>query len=173
MTDKERIARTKIITLMFTCFGQGGDADRIVAYVNMLEGIPVEMLDSVCNKTVYECKYLPSISEIIMAAKNLQGEITGTKTVPFAEAWEEILQQLHDTCEWEQPKFSRKEITQLVKAFGWNELRYMETRNMTAIRAQMRDMYNAICEENNKTEINNYVSGKDNLLGNERVKQLC
>lgn len=169
MTDKERIARTKSMTFMFTCFGQGNEAERIVAYVEMLKDIPADVLDKVCKKSVYEFKYLPSIAELLSATRNLQGEMMGIGTLPWAEAWQEIEREMKETFVYGRPKFSRKEIKDTVDAFGWNELCNVLQKDLPIVRAQLRDMYNSICEESRKSEVNAHVLGKEKLLSRKVV----
>ena len=162
--DMER--KGKSITMLFTAFGQGSEAERMAMYVQMLQEIPAEVLDQTCRKAILESKFLPSIAELLESARNLVGN--GTSFKPFPEVWEEILAELDRTYIWDVPQFSTKEIEKLVRSFGWEELRYMETKNVPIIRAQMRDMYNAICEQAKETMLNQYVVGQGKLLGGEQ-----
>ena len=80
----------KSITMLFTAFGQGSDAERIAMYVEMLQDIPDDVLDKVCRKTILESKFLPSIAELLQSARNLIGDMTGNGTPTWEEAWKEI-----------------------------------------------------------------------------------
>lgn len=151
----------KAITMLFTAYGQGGEAERIAMYVEMLKDIPAEVLEKVCRKAILECKYLPSIAEILQAARNFMGE----ETLPFADAWDEIETQMKEAFVYEKPKFSRKEIEKTVNAFGWQELCEVTTKELPVVRAQLRDMYLAICEQSKKSKVNNYVMGNEKLIG--------
>lgn len=168
----DKAKKAKSITMMFTAFGQGGDAERMAMYVEMLKDVPAEVLDNACRKSIMERKYLPTISEIIEDAHNLVSEANGTQTLPFAEVWKEILQQLHETYfDWEEGKFSRKEIEQLVKCFGGlRELRMMTTAEEPIIRSQMNKMYDGICARNKEKRTNNYILGYGVLMGVDNEK---
>ena len=157
----DKIKRAKVITTLFAAYGQSSDAERMATYVEMLKDIPAEVLDRVCKKAILECKYLPSIAELFEATQNLVREANGTNELPFAEVWKEILQQIDETYfDWEVPHFSRKEIKQLVDAFGGlRELRMMQTSEVPIIRAQMNKMYDGICARNRERHTNAYVLG--------------
>ena len=142
----------KSITMMFTAYGQGGDAERIAMYVEMLADIPDDVLDKVCKKAVYESKYLPSIAELVQSANNFIGEVAGQTILPWDEAW--------------------KEIEKAVKAFGWQELCEVTIKELPIVRAQLRDMHNGICEQSRRSKINNYVMGDGVLIERVNVRRL-
>ena len=163
--------RAKTISMLFAAFRQGSDADSMAIYVEMLKELPVELLDAACRKSIKERKHLPAIAEILEDAKSLVDEVNGTNELPFAEVWQEILKQVKETYfDWEEPKFSRKEIKQLVDAFGGlRELRMMETKEEPIIRSQMKSMYDGICKRNKEKRINESVLGSTALIGNGSV----
>lgn len=160
----DKAKKAKSITMMFTAFGQGGDAERMATYVEMLDDIPAEVLAKACKKSIMERKYLPSISEIVEDAQNLVNESNGTPELPFAEAWKEITKELHDTFVYGKPHFSRKEIEDTVNAFGWQELCEMRTSDIPIIRAQLNKMYDGICARNKERHTNEYVLGTAYLI---------
>ena len=162
----------KSITMMFTAYGQGGDAERIAMYVEMLADIPADVLDRVCKKAIYESKYLPSIAELIQSANNLIGEMVGQTILPWDEAWREIEKEMHDTFVYGKPQFSRPEIEKAVKAFGWQELCEVTIKELPIVRAQLRDMYNEICEQSRRSKINSYVMGDGVLIERVNVRRL-
>lgn len=162
MTERER--KGKCIAMMFTAFGQGGDAERMAMYVEMLADIPAPVLDKACRKAITTRKYLPAIAEIIEDAQNIINEANGTPDLPFAEAWKEITKELHDTFVYGKPRFSRKEIEDTVNAFGWEELCEMKTSEIPIIRAQLKGMYEGICARAKERRTNNYVLGYGVLL---------
>ena len=160
----DKVKRAKVIATLFTAYGQGSDAERMAIYAEMLKDIPTELLDAVCNKAARECKYLPSIAELLEATQSLVAEATGTNELPFAEVWEEILSEINRTYVWDKPQFSRKEIEQLVRSFGWNELKMMETREIPVIRSQLNKMYDGICKRSREQRMNQYILGQAALL---------
>jgi hypothetical protein len=173
-TAQDKAKKAKAITMMFTAFGQAGEAERMATYVEMLEDIPAEILGKVCKKAVMECKYLPTIAEIVQSAHSIVAEANGTAELPFAEVWKEIMQQLHETYfDWEEGTYSRKEIEQLVKCFGGlRELRMMTTAEEPVIRAQMNKMYDGICAKNKEKKMNQYVLGNTLLIESDKEVRL-
>jgi hypothetical protein len=164
--DNEKDRKAKAISMLFTAFGQGSEAERMAMYVKKLQDVPADVLDKACDKVIMECKYLPSIAELVQAAKALVKEANGTADLPFAEVWKEIMQQLHETYfDWEEGTFSRKEIAELVRCIGGlKELRMMTTAEEPVIRAQMNKMYDGICARNKEKENNGYILGTAVLI---------
>jgi len=172
MMNNETGRKGKSIAMLFTAYGQGGDAERMAMYVEMLQDIPAEVLAKACKKSITTRKYLPSIAEIIEDAQNIVNESNGTPDVPFAEAWKEITKELHDTFVYGKPSFSRKEIEDTVNAFGWQELCEMRTSDIPIIRAQLKSMYEGICARAKEKRTNNYVLGVGVLLGSDDYERL-
>ena len=164
--DNEKDRKAKAISMLFTAFGQGSEAERMAMYVKKLQDVPADVLDKACDKVIMECKYLPSIAELVQAAKSLVKEANGTNALPFAEVWKEILEQIDATYfDWEEGTYSRKEISQLVKCFGGlKELRMMTTAEVPIVRAQMKAMYEGICKRNEESEANGYILGTSVLI---------
>lgn len=152
------------ITKLFAIFGQSSDGKRIAAYTQYLAEIPPEVLGMVCKKAVLECKYLPSIAELVQSANNLIGDMTGNGTPTWEEAWKEIEHEMQTTFVYGKPKFSHLVIDQAVDAFGWQELCAVLVKDLPIVRAQLRDMYNNICADNRKKAVNAHVMGKGRLL---------
>ena len=165
----DKAKKAKSITMLFTSFGQGHDADRMATYVEMLKDVPSEILDKACKKAIMECKHLPTIAELVESSQNIVAETNGTQELPFADVWDEILKEIERTYVWDKPQFSRKEIEQLVRSFGWSELKMMETREIPVIRSQLNKMYDGICKRNRERKMNQYVLGQAVLIesGNE------
>lgn len=168
----EKSKKAKAITMLFGSYGQGSDAERMAIYVEMLADIPADVLDKVCKKAVYESKYLPSIAELVQSANNFIGEMAGQTILPWDEAWKEIEKEMHDTFVYGKPKFSRPEIEKAVKAFGWQELCEVTIKELPIVRAQLRDMYNGICEQSRRSKINSYVLGDGVLIERVNIRRL-
>ena len=47
---QDKAKKAKAITMMFTAFGQAGEAERMATYVEMLDGISADILDKVCTR---------------------------------------------------------------------------------------------------------------------------
>lgn len=173
MNRQELEYRTSVITALLAVWGCSADKVMISSYVTILKDIPADLLDAACKKLVIESENRPVPATIIKAARNLNGAMTNTNTLSFADAWREIEQQMNEVFVYGDPHFSRPEIKEAVEAFGWQELCSVLTRDLPIVRAQLRDIYNTICAQNIEAEINNHVVGKAPLLKNQEVKQLC
>lgn len=172
MKIDDKPKRGKAISILFGSFGQGDDAERMAIYTEMLADIPADVLDKVCKKAMYECKYLPSIAELLQSANNLMGEMAGSGVLSWDEAWKEIEKEMHNTFVYGKPKFSRPEIEKAVNAFGWQELCEVTIKELPIVRAQLRDMYNSVCENSKKSKINAYVLGTASLLDDGKTVRL-
>lgn len=164
MTDVEK--RIKILTVLFGMFGQAGDDNRIELYLQFTQDLPTEVLDKAVKKVVTECKFLPTVAEIIEAARGLVAEAEpDTRVKTWAEAWGEIEKAMYRTPWGRTPTFSTPEIAEAVYSFGWNTLHTAEAREMPTIRAQIRRMYEDICVRRKEQANNRYaMSGDKNAL---------
>ena len=162
---------------MFTCFGQGSDAERIVAYVNLLADVPLEVLKKACKKAVYECKFLPSIAEIVESGRSMVSEQTGNRVKTWAEAQKEIQRGITMTwyhgCLGEpvsdemygkpcEPKWSTPEIKMAVDSYGLDNINRVSESDMPIVWSQLRKAYEQACNRNHEVSINNYILGGDN-----------
>ena len=164
MTDVEK--RIKILTVLFGMFGQAGDDNRIELYLQFTQDLPTDVLDKAVKKVVTECKFLPTVAEIIEAARGLVAEAEpDTRVKTWAEAWGEIERAMYRTPWGRTPTFSTPEIAEAVYSFGWNTLHTAEAREMPTIRAQIRRMYEDICARRKEQANNRYaISGDKNAL---------
>ena len=173
MNREEAERRTQCITTMLAIWNCSSNEDMIAVYVASLKDVPVELLEKTCKKLMIESESRPVPATILKAANNLISEFTGDEILPWDEAWKEIEKEMHDTFVYGKPKFSRIEIEKAVNAFGWNELCEVTTKDLPIVRAQLRDMYLAICEQSRKSKVNKYVTGNGTLIGgNEQWKLL-
>ena len=169
MTDVEK--RIKILTVLFGMFGQAGDDNRIELYLQFTHDLPTDVLDKAVKKVITECKFLPTVAEIIEAARGLVAEAEPEARVKtWAEAWGEIEKAMYRTPWGRTPTFSTPEISEAVFSFGWSTLHTAEAREMPTIRAQIRRMYEDICARRKEQANNRYaMSGdKDALLRGNR-----
>ena len=58
-----------VIALLFTAYGKADDINRQAVYVTALGNISPEVLLQACNVLIADNKFLPSIAEIVAAAK--------------------------------------------------------------------------------------------------------
>ena len=172
MNRAELERRTKAIVTLLAIWNFGGNTDMITAYVTATKDIHVDVLEKTCKKLMVECESRPVPATILKAAQNLINEINGADILPWDEAWKEIEKEMHDTFVYGKPKFSRPEIEKAVSAFGWQELCEVAIKELPIVRAQLRDMYNGICENSKKAKINAYVLGTASLLDDGKTVRL-
>ena len=172
MKIDDKSKKAKAIAMLFGSFGQGSDAERMAIYVEMLNDIPADVLDKVCRKTFLESKFLPCLADLLQSARNFFGDMTGNGTPTWEEAWKEIEHEMQTTFVYGEPQFSHPAIKQAVDAFGWQELCSVLTKDLPIVRAQLRDMYNGICEQSRRSKINSYVMGNGVLIERVNVRRL-
>ena len=169
MNDK--VQKAKMLTTMFACFGQANDGVRIASYVQMLDDIPADVLSVVCKKATLEKKFLPTIAELIESARSIAGSMDESNRVKtWDEAWAEIQRQIDKVFIYEKPVFSRPEIEQAVKRYGWTDLCTTPAKDWRTAHAQLREIYKSICERSKEESVNGYLLGQNKLIGN--VKQI-
>lgn len=169
---QEQISRVKILTTLFTAFGQGDDGNRIAVYAKMFNGMPVNVLDAACRKIMYEKTFMPSVAEILQAAQNLVEENQGTRQLTWAEALTEIEKQMRDEGCYGLPRFSTDEIRKTVEAIGWRNLCCGEARDYPIVRAQMKAIYENFCKRNRESGVNKLVCGQERLVEIENKMRL-
>lgn len=130
------------ITLLFGAYGHSQDKQRIAIYCKALKDIPERLLFSVVEKTMLECKFLPSIAELAEACKSITATVTGEKLVPdWGEAWAEIDKAMQRTQWGKNPEFSHEAIADTVEQYGWQTLQNSLASEMPTVRAQIRRIY--------------------------------
>lgn len=177
MTD--RVQRTKVIAFLFTCYGKAHESEQMVAYVQMLSDIPLDVLNSVCRKSVGTHKFLPGIAEIIEDCRTLLAESSGNRVKTWAEAQKEIQRGITMTwfhgCLGEdvpdelygkpcEPKWSTPEIKAAVDSYGLDNIGRAMESDMPIVWAQLRKAYEQACERKRDVEVNKFVLGGGNEL---------
>lgn len=165
--DNDEVERTKIIGLLFGAYGQSNDGQRQAIYSKMLADIPNPVLRKTVKKIILENKFVPSVSEIVDAAKSLMGTVDESKRVkPWHEAWAEIQKQMQEAFVYKKPVFSTPEIEAAANAFGWIALCTSLEKDMPIVRAQVRQLYENACKRKAEADMNGYVLGTnpDGLL---------
>lgn len=156
--------RTQLTASFLAVYGCAGDGNMIAAYVQVLGDIPVEVLRAAYDKVLLECEHRPVPAVVYKAAKGLVEQNSGTGKLTWAEAWQEIEEQMRINGLYAEPVFSRPEITEAVKAFGWRNLCETLTKDMGIVRSQLKNMYLEICERQENAKMNSYILGKNKLL---------
>ena len=154
-SDDEK--RKKILAMLFGAFGKADDADRLAIYRKMLEDMPVVLLSKAVKKLIFEKTFLPSVAEIVTAAKSIAVEVNAANRLPdWQEAWAEIERAVQ--CGG-TPEFSHPIITLAVKTYGLVNLRMCSVDMWQAAQAQVRRIYDDLCRRYSDKELNCYVIG--------------
>nr|DAK65123.1 MAG TPA: replication protein P [Caudoviricetes sp.] len=147
----------KQMAVLFGAYGQAADIDRQKIYVADLSDFPAELIGAACKKLRYEAKFLPTISEIVEAAKSLTATSTGKRLPTWLEAQQEIETQIRAAGTYKSPVFSCKEIEQAVRAYGWLNICLASDRMMPTIWVQLRKNYEQYCWRKQQDATNSYV----------------
>lgn len=154
-SDDEK--RKKILAMLFGAFGKADDADRLAIYRKMLEDMPVVLLSKAVKKLIFEKTFLPSVAEIVTAAKSIAVEVNASNRLPdWQEAWAEIEAAVQSSA---PAKFSHPIIALAVKTYGMNNLKTCSVDMWSAAHAQMRRIYDDLCRRYSEKEMNAYVIG--------------
>ena len=162
--------RTQILATMFAAYGQAGDEKRLAAYSMALVDVPEELLMRACHLLLLENKFLPSVSEIVQACRELVGEATGNRTKTWAEAWAEIRHKMHTSFLYEETEWSTPEIKMAVEAYGWRNLCAAQAKDWTTVESQVRRFYDNACQRNLQKTDRDYVL--KNIKGAELIGAL-
>ncbi len=138
--DKE--LKAAAIMRLFAAFSREGEMTRMKIYADELADIPADVLDVTCRRLMRQSKFLPSIAEIIEAAH----EVGGSEYASWPEALTEIEKAMQSTPWGHTPQFSRPEIAEAVNAYGWNDLQMTLSANITTVKAQLRNIYEQVCQ---------------------------
>lgn len=158
--DSAEAGRAEVISLLFGAYGHGNDINRSKIYLYATQDIPVKLLGAACKKLLLESKFLPSVAEIVEAARSIMGEADEACRVKgWDEAWSEIERAIYNTPWGKTPTFSRPEITAAVRNYGWNTLQASLAEDMPTVRAQVRRMYDDICRRTKERGNSLYALG--------------
>lgn len=153
---------SQVISILFGAYGQAGDTNRQAIYCQFCKDIPPALLEAGVKKLIVEQKFLPTVSEIVDTCKEIVSAADETVRIKgWDEAWGEIERALYATPWGKTPTFSAPEIADVVNRFGWRNLQVCQSSEYSTIRAQIRDMYKAICERSKKQGSNAYALGHD------------
>ena len=168
MSDKDMQSRVQLLSVLFGCYGQAADTNRLAIYAKMLVDFPVSVLEAASRRLMLENKYLPSVAEIVEACKSISATKSGNAAIDYITAWQEVREQLYKTGVYGIPQFSSPMIESAVRAIGgWRNLAMVEERNFPVLQAQFRDAFNIIKKREADNAINCYVlklDGKAPLL---------
>lgn len=160
MTQYQQQQFNQIITVLFGAFGQGSDIERMKVYVQYLHPLGPDVLGRVVKKVIAESRYLPTIAELLDAAKSLAGTVNpGSRVKSWDEAWSEIERNMFDVPWGQKPKWSTPEIEMAVNNYGWHDLQTCLEKDLPTIKAQVRRHYESVCARTKEEKINQFALG--------------
>ena len=121
--------------------------ETIMFYTGVLSDLSFHQVRAALFKLVRTLKYFPTPAEIIEAAEEI-GRAAGDNQLPTAgEAWEEAM-KLVKTCHMYKPwMYSCPEVAKAVEQFGRESLVRLDQSEVGRARAQFRNIYNEILEQ--------------------------
>lgn len=154
--------KAKQITSMFAAYGQASDLRRIAVYKALLKDVPTDLLGVGIRRLMVTSKFLPTVAEIMEACKSITETVQGDKEVTWVEAWEEIERGIKKCGMYEMPKWSSPELKQLIGAVGWRNICCAGSGELTAMRGQMRRMWETLHKRQEDEKLNNYLLEQTN-----------
>lgn len=157
------MTKDEVLMILFTAYGEEHNTKRLKAYLIYLANVPTELLDHACVKVAQEWEHsaLPPVGYILKACKSLYGtKNQNSQLATWAEALEEIEKAMYSTPWGKKPTFSRHEIAKAVQAYGWTNIQESQASDLPTIKAQLRRIYEDICNSQREESKNNFILGK-------------
>ena len=149
-------------------YGKEFTEKRLDFYVKCLLDVDPVLIEKSVQKLIYTKNFLPSIAEIREIAQELKDVSNGTQIKDVDEAWQEVLEQIHEAFVYRKPQFSTPEIEQAALSMGWESLCNMLTTEVGTYRAQFRDMYKVVCSRRKNIKVNQDIG----IVGGESKKRI-
>ena len=152
----------QILATLFGAFGKAKETDQITIYTKVLDGkIPPALLEKAVTRAIYECRFLPSVAEILALAESLNAEVNpAAKVASWDEAWGEIERKMHSTGWGQDPHWSTPEIEETMKSFGGlTALQMAPEGSLSTNRAHIRQLYESVCSRTRDKAHNQFILG--------------
>ncbi len=162
--DEVLMTVSDCVIKLFASFGQSSNSQRIAIYTLALNALPVPVLAASCKKLIMENEFLPSIAEIIQVSRDLIAKANHIDVKSWDEAWKELRSERLRAGIYEKPVFSRPEIEETVKSFGWRDFCVAPEKDERIVHAQMKKIYESVCNREKIKDIDNYVLYGTNIL---------
>lgn len=159
-----------ILATLFGAYGKADQTDQILIYTKMLEGkLPPALIEKAVQRAIYECRFLPSIAELITLAESLNAEVNpAVRVKTWDEAWGEIERKMYSTGWGKDPEWSTPEIAATMAAFGGVQVLQLSPEGVLPTnRAQVKKIYESVCARSKEKARNEFILGKNpvGLLG--------
>lgn len=163
--------REQLFSILLTSYKTSSNVtvETIKVYSMMLSDIPTPALKVGVMKCISSCKFFPTIAEIREASQAFVAEVSGTKEKDYTEAWDEVWYHMQHTGAYKAPKWSTENVEKAVNNFGWVNICVVEEDKLSTLRAQFRDVYNAIIKRSIESNKNKQMFG---ALSESARKQL-
>lgn len=162
--SEELLELTELMNKFFGAFGQGDNTDRIFIYVTALSSIPIDVLRVAVKRLVMQHKYLPSIAEVIEISRHIIASANDIEVKSWDEAWKELRAERLRAGIYEKPVFSRPEIEETVKSFGWRDFCVAPEKDERIVHAQMKKIYECVCNRAKEKDFDNAALYGTSLL---------
>lgn len=158
------------ISTLFGAYGKANDHDRQAIYFKALSGLDPNTVMLACQKTIYNNKFLPSISEIF---ENVKSIVYYQNPQYRPKDWDEVLIEITQAVKqspFEKFTWSSKDIERAVKSYGLDNLRYGEVSSYSYGLEVIRKNYLIICSRkyNNLQNAGIINGSNDDILGIEQ-----
>ena len=154
----------QILATLFGAFGKAKETDQITIYTKVLDGkVPPALLEKAVTRAIYECRFLPSVAEILALAESLNAEVNpSVRVAAWDEAWGEIERKMHSTGWGQDPEWSTPEIAEAMKSFGGlATLQLAPEGTLATNRAQIKKIYESVCSRTRDRAHNQFILGQN------------
>lgn len=143
-----REATLKAISLFNLAYGSEFDDARLNFYVDMLADLHPITLSVACHGLIKKSKFLPSIAEIRAECEKLSNVVNNyEKEIGYEQAWEMVIKAADKSgYDWGLPTLPPL-VKKAAERFGWRDICYNDVQVSATHRAQFRDIYNRILND--------------------------
>ena len=156
------------LSTLFGAYGKECQIERMEIYYKALFNFNPNLVQNACRKCLYNCNFLPSISEILSEMKNLEIELNPKNRIkPWDEVLHEITTAVKNFSTTQKVTWSTPEIAQAVRTFGFSNLCYASENSYSYGIEMIRKNYIAICTRTQNDIQNKGILGTTggNILG--------
>lgn len=141
----------------------------LAVYAKALSPLSLPVIAVALTKLMQTSKYFPMVAEIYDAAADIIDYIDGTEKKSAAEAWEEVMGEVHRAFIYRKPQFSDPAIERAAKSMGWSSLCALPAEGANTARAQFIRIYMTELARSRNRDVNAKVIG---MLPADKVKSL-
>lgn len=137
-----------ILKQLFESYPKNGATEGTVAqYFRLLQNIPPDDLQAIVDQCVVECKFLPTIAEIVERHRNITGALAPETA---AEQWGQVTRAMREVGYVQTPRFRDPVTAKIISQWGWENLCASDTP--MADRAHFLKMYQSIADRQERID---------------------